>query len=261
MKNRGTGRRICRQRAESANESWAHIQQKMQARPEQRTAQRLATRMRGDSSIHLVEGSVPLGLHARDLGRRLEADEKYYVVPFRPTSLDWPRHRGWVCANRFRDVMSERDSGGFPTVLGLQRMCKEALLPAFVCFAVALSFLLLFAARNGYEGDDIAQISGAMHLADRGPAGVYRYALQPLSYELASFIVRKGGLNRFISFLPQIAGAAALAGFVLGVRRYSNRQIPWVVAAGFVFLVPELIISGLYFNSTVFSMCAMSWAV
>src|SRR5258706_8228011 len=75
MKNRGTGRRICRQRAESANESWAHIQQKMQARPEQRTAQRLATRMRGDSSIHLVEGSVPLGLHARDLGRRLEADE------------------------------------------------------------------------------------------------------------------------------------------------------------------------------------------
>src|SRR5262245_33694659 len=80
-------------------------------------------------------------------------------------------------------------------------------LASAVLFAVALVCVGLWACdRVGWEGDDLALLSGIAYLDELGRHGVYRYAWQPLTYEVLH-AMRSVGLTGF-----RVAVAGTLAG-------------------------------------------------
>ena len=62
---------------------------------------------------------------------------------------------------------------------------------------IAVGLILVFFAvwagdRVGWEGDDLASMFGISYLDMVGRDGIYKYALQPLSYELSHWISDQG---------------------------------------------------------------------
>jgi hypothetical protein len=119
-----------------------------------------------------------------------------------------------------------------------------------VFFFLALASLSYLCDRDGYEGDDLNSIVPMFHLSEakRGELLIYRYAWQPLSYELGSSIFRASGSPTAVFLLAPFAGAVSLTLLLSKVWRHPTTLLVSLIA---LFAVPELWFSGLYFNSTI----------
>jgi hypothetical protein len=122
-------------------------------------------------------------------------------------------------------------------------------------FIASLLFLFRFADLDGYEGDDLNSILPMAHL-DEAKAGmllIYRYAWQPLSYELGSWIWKFFGTPTAVFKMAPVAGSVAIALVALCAWREAQgsaalRMLSVLLA---LFSVPELFYSSLYYNSTI----------
>jgi hypothetical protein len=123
----------------------------------------------------------------------------------------------------------------------------------FLFWLFNLVFLISFADRDGYEGDDLNSIVPMFHLAaaKSGALEIYRYAWQPLSYELGAAVFELTGRPTAIFLLAPIAGALSL--LLLLLISWRDRTSPTDFLASLVALlaIPELWFSGLYYNSTI----------
>jgi hypothetical protein len=120
-------------------------------------------------------------------------------------------------------------------------------------FLTNLLFLLIFADRKGYEGDDLNSILPMLHLqeAKHGNLLIYRYAWQPLSYEIGSWVFRLAGNPSAIFLLAPLTGAISLSLLLSIVWRDKSSASNFLKSVVALIAVPELWFSGLYFNSTV----------
>lgn len=119
-------------------------------------------------------------------------------------------------------------------------------------FIVNLMFLVVFCDRDGYEGDDLNSVVPMFHLASakQGALWIYRYAWQPLSYELGAAVYRVTHRPDALFLLAPISGAISL--WLMLLILWRDRRAATLVASLIVLLaIPELWYSGLYFNSTV----------
>lgn len=122
----------------------------------------------------------------------------------------------------------------------------------FAFFIVNLVFLLVFCDRDGYEGDDLNSVVPMFHLAaaKQGELEVYRYAWQPLSYELGAAVYRATHWPDAVFLLAPFGAAVSL--WLILLMLWRDRKPTALIASLVVLLaVPELWYSGLYFNSTV----------
>jgi hypothetical protein len=127
---------------------------------------------------------------------------------------------------------------------------------AFVIFAVInLAFLCFFADRDGYEGDDLNSIVPMFHLeaAKSGSLEIYRYAWQPLSYEIGAQVIKHIS-PRAVFLLSPICAALSLVLLLTLVWRSGSTREEGVAALVVLLAVPEFWFSGLYYNSTMVGM-------
>ena len=120
-------------------------------------------------------------------------------------------------------------------------------------FLSSLIFLVLFADRDGYEGDDLNSVLPMLHLqeAKQGALEVYRYHWQPLSYEIGSAVFRLIGKPTAIFLLSPLAGAISLLLLFLVTWRDRSSMPGFAKSLLAILVLPELWFAGLYFNSTV----------
>ena len=127
-----------------------------------------------------------------------------------------------------------------------------------------LSFLLLaFSDRDGYDGDDLSTVSAVFQLdaAKRGDLALYRYAWQPLAYELSAWVYRRFDTSDAVFMSAPIACAIALAVLLYAMATAArNLKSPWLHLA-ILILFPELFYTGLYYNTTALAMPAAAVAV
>ncbi|MCP4618204.1 MAG: hypothetical protein GY844_17435 [Bradyrhizobium sp.] len=119
-------------------------------------------------------------------------------------------------------------------------------------FIVTLAFLMFFCDHDGYEGDDLNSVVPMFHLdaAKQGALGIYRYAWQPLSYELGAAIYQATHWPDGLFLLAPVCGAISLS--LLLLMLWDDRKLATLVASLVALLaIPELWYSGLYFNSTI----------
>ncbi len=118
---------------------------------------------------------------------------------------------------------------------------------------VAGAFLLWAADRDGYEGDDLNSVVPMFHLdaALRDELLIYRYAWQPLSYQLGALIIKLTASPELVFLLAPLAATTSLALLISITQRTTRRRFPFIVYPSFLVLIPELWASGLYFNSTI----------
>ncbi len=138
------------------------------------------------------------------------------------------------------------------TARRLARDVPNSGLVLFAFFIVNLVFLIVFCDRDGYEGDDLNSVVPMFHLdaAKQGALSIYRYAWQPLSYELGAALYRVTHWPDALFLLAPASAAVSLSLVLLMLWR--DRKPAKLVASLVVMLaIPELWYSGLYFNSTV----------
>jgi hypothetical protein len=129
-----------------------------------------------------------------------------------------------------------------------------------ILFGLAnLVFLVTFADRDGYEGDDINSVvpMAHLHLAKQGFLVIYRYAWQPLSYELGSLVWSWFGTPTAVFLMAPFAGAIAIALLFYWLCREGRTSFALVALLG----VPELWFSSLYYNSTILGMPLLALAI
>lgn len=122
----------------------------------------------------------------------------------------------------------------------------------FAFFIVNLVFLIVFCDRDGYEGDDLNSVVPMFHLAaaKHGALELYRYAWQPLSYEMGAAVFRLTHWPDAVFLLAPLSAAVSL--WLILLMLWRDRRATTLVASLVVLLaIPELWYSGLYFNSTV----------
>lgn len=130
------------------------------------------------------------------------------------------------------------------------RASRRLALLAGVVVALALFALLsVLAARGPYEGDDINSYVPMAYLdaARDGLFEIYRYAWQPLSYEVGSALYRATGSITSVQLLPA-AAIAVLTGLILafGLRR----GVPALLTLSALVAAPEVLFTGLYWNAS-----------
>lgn len=137
----------------------------------------------------------------------------------------------------------------------------SAVLAAFLL--ANLAFLLRFADRNGYEGDDLNSIVPMFHLADAraGLLLIYRYAWQPLSYEAGAALYRLTGSPEALFLLAPIAGAVALALLLRQGWDAAEGRHRLLAAIAVLLAVPEFWYSGLYYNSSILGLPFLAGAI
>lgn len=158
---------------------------------------------------------------------------------------------------------AERSSQPAPSHLEQSGVRARRLIASLLILAGMASALVAFADRDGYEGDDLSFISGVLQLdeAKRGELSLYRYAWQPISYELASWVYHCFDTSDAVFLMAPIACSVAFAVLLFAMARTSrNVKTPWAHLAILV-LLPELFYCGLYLNTTAFAMPAAAAAV
>ena len=134
------------------------------------------------------------------------------------------------------------------------------LIKSFLLFISILSLMVLFANWSGYEGDDLNSVLPMLHLVDalNGNLEIYRYDWQPLSYLLGAKIYTIFGDPRAIFFLSAFSISLSLV--FICYKCFKLFGTPYYLSLFFIFLSPEIIYSGLYYNSSaiayLFSMTA-----
>lgn len=134
---------------------------------------------------------------------------------------------------------------------------------------LVLVFLGLFAfaawLRNPgfYEWDGTSILLASRHFeaAERGDVFLYRYALQPLAFQLLRAVHALGGGIEAASLLPGLFGAAGVA-FVLAAMGCAAPRLALLPRIAIVALLPELLFSLLYVNATVLALpfaAAAAW--
>lgn len=111
------------------------------------------------------------------------------------------------------------------------------------------ALLIPFADFDGYEGDDLNSVVPMLYLepAKAGAFLIYRYDWQPLFYELGAALYRLTNSPDAIFALAPLSAALSIALMV----QLARPQTGFIVALGLVALAPELIYSGLYYNTTI----------
>lgn len=120
-----------------------------------------------------------------------------------------------------------------------------------------LVFLILFADRDGYEGDDLNMIVPTAHLAaaKQGALLIYRYAWQPLSFEFSSWLWSLFGTPTAVFLSAPVGGGLAiglLLWWLYNEGRARTNALAYAVVA--LLCVPELWYSSLYYNTTMRTM-------
>jgi hypothetical protein len=132
-----------------------------------------------------------------------------------------------------------------------------------VIFVVVTFSLIYFCDRDGYEGDDLSVLSAVFQLdaAKHGDLEIYRYGWQPLSYEVLALVYRVFDTPQAVFLTPPVCVAATLT-ILLSALSYRGRRLRsvWVHAA-LLGLLPELLYSGLYLNTTALAMPAAAVAI
>jgi hypothetical protein len=118
------------------------------------------------------------------------------------------------------------------------------------------SFLYFFSDKNGWEGNDLAQLEGIINFQYKGKTGVYNYYWQPLSYQLGILLFSLFKSEKILFLTPQIFGATSIVILTLSVYIYiySSTKLNPVLCFSFLIIFPELWFSSLYYNSTVIGM-------
>lgn len=118
-----------------------------------------------------------------------------------------------------------------------------------VVFALAFGFLLTFADQNGFEGDDLNSVLPMLHLREalNGDLLIYRPDWQPLSYQLGALVYKLTGLVSSIFLLAPLFVAAGIALQYQIVRKFSFSATLFIPL---LFLFPEMLYTGLYYNSS-----------
>lgn len=116
-------------------------------------------------------------------------------------------------------------------------------------FALALCFLLIFGDRDGFEGDDLNSVLPMLHLREAlaGQLLIYRPDWQPLSYELGAAVYNLTGRVSAIFVLCSLFVAAGIA---LQYHTVRALGFPTVLFIPLLFLFPEVLYTGLYYNSS-----------
>jgi hypothetical protein len=132
----------------------------------------------------------------------------------------------------------------------------------FVKCMIALGifcFLAFFADRDGFEGDDLNSTLPMLTLAaaKSGDLLIYRYNWQPLSYELGALLYSISRSANAIFLIP--SAAASLTVFMLiGLMRH---HIGTFTVLLLIALAPELVFSGLYYNSSIVGLPFVTFAI
>ncbi|MBO9670148.1 MAG: hypothetical protein J7485_06500 [Sphingobium sp.] len=145
----------------------------------------------------------------------------------------------------------------------IARPRSSALLWALLFFLANLAFLVAFADRDGYEGDDINSVVPMAHLtlAKHGLLVIYRYAWQPLSYELGALIWSWFGTPTAVFLMAPVAGALTLGLLIYWLSREGRSPSTVPIALVALLGVPELWFSALYYNSTILGMPLLALAI
>ncbi len=145
-----------------------------------------------------------------------------------------------------------RKGQGLSTAIGRAGHSRAPVL-AFLAIFVVLAVL---ADRTGYEGDDLNSVLPMLTLdaARAGLVDIYRYDWQPLSYQIGAAAARIAGAPWPIFLLPPLAMALALAMLYQLLSRLYG--VPLFLFVCLVLLSPELLYSGLYYNSVALGYCA-----
>lgn len=120
---------------------------------------------------------------------------------------------------------------------------------ALIVFGLAFAFLLIFADRNGFEGDDLNSVLPMLHLREAlaGDLLIYRPDWQPLSYELGSAVYTLTGHVSVIFLLSPVFMAVGIA---LQYETVRALAFPTQLFIPLLFLFPEIFYTGLYYNSS-----------
>ncbi|HEY1124100.1 MAG TPA: hypothetical protein VGE65_00585, partial [Sphingobium sp.] len=127
-----------------------------------------------------------------------------------------------------------------------------------------LVFLTLFADRDGYEGDDLNMVVPTAHLAaaKQGALLIYRYAWQPLSFELSSWLWSLFGTPTAVFLSMPVAGGIAIGMFLWWLWREGNERTNALTYAIVALLcIPELWYSSVFYNTTMRAMPLIALAL
>lgn len=121
-----------------------------------------------------------------------------------------------------------------------------------ILFAIgSIGLSLVFGNRQGWEGDDANLIYGISHLEALGRPAVYRYAWQPLSYELLATWSARGLVAPHLAVIGNATGAFGVALLAWLCARLLGGGLLAVTAAILtVISVSEFWVGTLYFNTT-----------
>ena len=126
-----------------------------------------------------------------------------------------------------------------------------------------LLFLFWFGALDAYEGDDINSVVPMIHLAEakQGFLLIYRYAWQPLSYEIGAGLLRLTGSTDAVFRMAAVAGAISLT--LLLWQGWAERPTRrgWIAALALLLTIPEYWYSGLYYNSSILALPFLAGAI
>lgn len=116
-------------------------------------------------------------------------------------------------------------------------------------FALSLGFLLFNGHWSGFEGDDLNSVLPILHLeaALAGDLKIYRPAWQPLSYVTGAAVYALTGQVDAIFALAPLGVASGIALLYLAARRVGLTPVLFLPL---LMLFPEILYTGLYFNSS-----------
>ena len=125
-----------------------------------------------------------------------------------------------------------------------------------------LSFVWLYHSEGNYERDEAALFFASQHLeaAERGELPLYRYPLQPLTYELLSGLYRGTGSARVVALVPGFFGAAGILFLIAAMGRRSG-NVGLLARLALIGLVPELWFSLLYISGSALALGLLGAAI
>ena len=123
--------------------------------------------------------------------------------------------------------------------------------------------LWTFSDRDGYEGDDLSILSAVYELdsAKAGDLFFYRYAWQPLAYDVSAWLYRKFDTPDAVFLTAPVSCAVTIAILLYALSRTSRRLTNPLVHLALLVLLPELFYVGMFYNSTVLGMPTAAIAV